>query len=94
MKKSIFLVTPVILFMVVSLVPCKKTVLNSQPEPLRSRALVTTPTGGGSLNVPLGGNAYVTTGVTGGAEAITSAGITGWTNANSIFSAYFRLYWI
>ncbi|RYD69415.1 MAG: hypothetical protein EOP53_27205, partial [Sphingobacteriales bacterium] len=47
--------------------------------------------GGSSLTVSMGGNAYVTTLASGGAETVTSTKLANWTNANSIFRAYFRI---
>ncbi|WP_202182919.1 DUF3472 domain-containing protein [Chitinophaga solisilvae] len=44
-----------------------------------------------SYDVPLGGNAYVTTKAPGGAEVITSNGLGNWTSAASITSTYFRV---
>jgi hypothetical protein len=47
--------------------------------------------GGTSLTVSMGGNAFVTTLASGGAETVTSTKLANWTNANSIFSSYFRI---
>lgn len=47
--------------------------------------------GGTSLTVSMGGNAYVTTLASGGVETVTSTKLANWTNANSIFSSYFRI---
>lgn len=47
--------------------------------------------GGTSLTVPMGGNAFVTTLASGGSETVTSTKLANWTNANSIFSSYFRI---
>jgi hypothetical protein len=44
-----------------------------------------------SYTVSMGGNAYVTQLATGGTETVTATSLSGWTNPNSIFSAYFRL---
>ncbi|MGO4291195.1 DUF3472 domain-containing protein [Chitinophaga sp. RAB17] len=44
-----------------------------------------------SYDVPLAGNAFVTTAATGGAEVITSNGLGNWTSASAITSTYFRL---
>lgn len=47
--------------------------------------------GGSSLDVPMGGNAFVTTLGSGGNEVVTTNTLSNWSNANSIFSSYFRL---
>jgi hypothetical protein len=44
-----------------------------------------------SYTISMGGNAYVTQLATGGTETVTDTSLSGWTNPNSIFSAYFRL---
>jgi hypothetical protein len=44
-----------------------------------------------SYTISMGGNAYVTTLASGSSETVTSTSLAGWTNANSKFSAYFRL---
>ena len=41
--------------------------------------------------VPIGGNAYITEQAAGGTETITSAGLTNWSNKNSIISTYFYI---
>ncbi|HEY1201073.1 MAG TPA: hypothetical protein VGE79_08840, partial [Niastella sp.] len=41
--------------------------------------------------ISMGGNAYVTTLASGSSETVTSTTLANWTNANSKFSAYFRL---
>lgn len=44
-----------------------------------------------SYTISMGGNAYVTTLASGSSETVTSTSLANWTNANSKFSAYFRL---
>jgi len=44
-----------------------------------------------SYTVSMGGNAYVTNLAAGGTENVTATSLAGWTNPNSVFSAYFRL---
>lgn len=44
-----------------------------------------------SYTVSMGGNAYVTQLAAGGTETVTATSLSGWTNPNSVFSAYFRL---
>lgn len=43
------------------------------------------------INVPLGGNAYITQKATGGSESVAANGLANWTSANAIASTYFRL---
>ena len=57
----------------------------------KATTLKTESLGGTSLTVSMGGNAYVTTLASGGVETVTTTTLANWTNANSIFSAYFRL---
>ena len=47
--------------------------------------------GGASLNVPIGGNAFITKLGSGGTETITTNTLSNWSNANSICSVYFRI---
>ncbi|TKC13169.1 DUF5077 domain-containing protein [Pedobacter polaris] len=47
--------------------------------------------GGTSLTVSMGGNAFVTTLAPGSGETVTTTTLGNWTNANSIFSSYFRI---
>lgn len=44
-----------------------------------------------SARIALAGNAFVTSAPSGATESITPAGLTGWTNASSITSTYFRV---
>src|SRR5882757_6837047 len=65
----------------------QKTALKTPPaSELKTQSL-----GGSSLTVSMGGNAFVTTLAPGGVETVTTTTLANWTNANSIFSAYFRL---
>ncbi|MDF2188557.1 DUF5077 domain-containing protein [Paraflavitalea sp. CAU 1676] len=52
---------------------------------------VTTLAAAAVINVPLGGNAYITQKDAGAAEVIASYGLANWTSANTITSTYFRL---
>lgn len=45
----------------------------------------------GSYEVPLAGNAFITTKAPGGAEVINANGLANWTSASSITSTYFRV---
>ncbi|SHN18838.1 DUF3472 domain-containing protein [Mucilaginibacter sp. OK098] len=81
-------------FVMAFLFACKKDAHQpaSKNSPLTdSTTLKTQFLGGTSLDVPMGGNAFVTTLASGGAETVTSNTLSNWTSPNSIFSAYFRL---
>jgi hypothetical protein len=43
------------------------------------------------INIPMGGNAYITQSVLGGTETINASGLTNWSNENAITSAFFRV---
>lgn len=73
----------------VCFVSCKKTVEKTETEEkLSLRAATPGPNG---YEVPLGGNAFVTSAPIGAAEVINSNGLANWTNANSIVSTYAKL---
>ncbi|WP_316804751.1 DUF3472 domain-containing protein [Pedobacter nototheniae] len=75
-------------------VSCKKqeTGLSQNDTILNKEGLLSAKSlGGTSLTVSMGGNAFVTTLASGGAETVTTTKLANWTNANSIFSSYFRL---
>jgi hypothetical protein len=78
------------LLMMFTLFSCKKdqqkNVAVDKATTLKTQSL-----GGTSLTVSMGGNAFVTTLAPGGVETVTTTTLANWTNANSIFSAYFRL---
>jgi hypothetical protein len=78
------------LLIMFTLFSCKKDQQKNlgvnKATPLKTQSL-----GGTSLTVSMGGNAFVTTLAPGGVETVTTTTLANWTNANSIFSAYFRL---
>ncbi|WP_184544615.1 DUF3472 domain-containing protein [Mucilaginibacter sp. FT3.2] len=80
-------------FMLVALVACKKNVQEpaTPNAAVKGNRLKTQSLGGTSLKLSMGGNAYVTKLAPGGVETVTTTTLANWTNANSIFSAYFRL---
>lgn len=88
------LITVMIIFMAVIVSSCKKGGVSKEsktPAPVVSVPVVPTLPAGPVLTVPMAGNAFVTTLATGGSETVTATKMAGWTNPNSIFSAYFRL---
>jgi hypothetical protein len=78
------------LLIMLTLFSCKKD-QQKNVAANKASALKTESLGGTSLTVSMGGNAYVTTLASGGVETVTTTTLANWTNANSIFSAYFRL---
>ncbi|MBT2563125.1 DUF5077 domain-containing protein [Pedobacter sp. ISL-68] len=92
MKRKFFVATAMFLILALGMISCKKIAAeNAELTTLKNKLQSSTPMGGTSLTVPVGGNAYVTTLATGGTESVTNTALTNWTNPNSIFSAYFRL---
>ena len=92
MNKPCFILA-LILFAGIVAASCKKgaatkTGNDDKPEP---EVVVPLKPAGPSLTVPMGGNAFVTTLAAAGSETVTATKMAGWTNVNSIFSAYFRL---
>lgn len=91
MKKFFFVITAMFFCIAGGMISCKKENVNKEKNDLNRNTQATSPQGGSSLTVPVGGNAYVTTLASGGTETVTATALTNWTNANSIFTAYFRL---
>ncbi|MDR6781728.1 hypothetical protein ABIE26_001784 [Pedobacter africanus] len=88
------LIIALMLFMAMITLSCKKAGA-SKGDKEKPLPVVPTPVNpnpaGPSLIVPMAGNAFVTTLGTGGSETVTGTKMAGWTNPNSIFTAYFRL---
>ncbi|WP_313263375.1 DUF3472 domain-containing protein [Sphingobacterium sp.] len=73
----------------VSLISCQKNEVQTNSE--EKLALRAASPGAKGYEVPLGGNAFVTSAPTGAVEVINSNGLANWTNTNSVVSTYAKV---
>lgn len=72
-----------------SLISCQKNEVQTNSE--EKLALRAASPGANGYEVPLGGNAFVTTAPTGAAEVINNNGLANWTSTNSVISTYAKV---
>jgi hypothetical protein len=76
-----------LLYTAVMFTSCSK----EQAQTLEEKQSAGKETAAAVIDIPLGGNAYITQKANGGAESIAAHGLANWTSANAIASTYFRL---
>jgi hypothetical protein len=89
MKQNHFQMIAICIWLLFSF--CSKNTQTAEANPGEREAVAEAVPPASSYTISMGGNAYVTTLASGSSETVTSTSLANWTNANSKFSAYFRL---